>query len=149
MALLIAVLTSYLAHVLWRLVLTVTWIGVIIGGSVNQIYTCGQGISCYTAWLLITTIALSITKILTKRLDAWQSDRLVVCWFSLGYFFKRFESFFFFIRPLAFSTTNIHFTNANRGLEHRLRLGFNGFIEHFVLKIQLLISIIHLSLDKR
>lgn len=144
---LIVVSTYYLTYVLWKLVLPSTRI-VIVGGSIHQVYTRGRDISCYATRLLVTIIALDSTKVLTRKLSAWQSGKLAVSQFGLVFFFKKLGSFFLLIEPLIFSIITIYFANADRKLKRSLEFRLDRFIKHLISGVQLLVPTIYLSLDK-
>lgn len=70
MVFLIAVSICYLAHIFERSVLTPIRMVVIVGGGINQIYTCSWDNSGYIIRLLIVTIALGSLKVSIGDLDA-------------------------------------------------------------------------------
>lgn len=144
-----AVLARYLAQVFLRFVLSTIRI-VVVGDSIYQIYTRGQNTTYCMTRPLIAMIALHFLKILTKRLCGycWQGG-LTFHWLGLVFFFWRLEEFFFLVKLPAFPTISIYFSKTGRRLERSFRFGLDGFIEHFILKVQFLVPTISLSLDRR
>ena len=148
MALLVAVLASYLDHIFLGSILFITRV-IIVWGSIYQVYPRIRNAGRCTTGLLVATIALSFSKVFIRKRNTCQGYKLGVSWLGLVFFFKRLESFLFFIGPLALSTTRIHFTNIGGRLEHSFALGLNGLIKHFVAGVQLLMPAIYMSLDRR
>ena len=130
MVLLITVLIGYLTHILWGSILTTFRV---VGGSVDQVYPDGRDTNCCLTQLSIATISSSSSRISTGGLDgcSCQGSGLTVS--RLGFFlFIRLRDFFFLIGPAAFLTASIYLLDTGRGLKGCLKLGLNGFIEHFV-----------------
>lgn len=95
--------THYLNHILWKLVLSAIRI-IVVEDNIYQVYTNNWDTGCSTTRPLVIIIALGFTKIFIKKLDFWQNNRLLVRWFGLGFFCKKFEGFFFLIPLLTLST---------------------------------------------
>lgn len=145
-ALLIVIPIRYLAHVFQESVLIITKI--VVRGDIDQVCTGTQSTGCCMTQLLVAIIFSDFSRILAGGLSvcSCQGSRLIVSWFGF-LFFMRLEGFFLFTGPLAFSTMSIHLLNPNKRLECSFGLGFDGFIKHFVQRVQLSIPTIYLGLD--
>lgn len=132
MAFLVVVPINDLVQIFFESILVIT--KVVIKSSINQVFICGRG-TCYCLIrLLVLTIASSFARIPSKKLDIYQSSRLTISRLSF-FFFIRLKDFFLFIGFLFFLITSIYLSNINEELERSFRLGLNGFIKHFILKV--------------
>lgn len=69
MALLVAVLASYFAHIFLESVLLITRIVVVVESGVYQIHTYGRNATCCTIWPSVATIASTFLRVMARKLS--------------------------------------------------------------------------------